>query len=137
MNVLLRVVVSARVSKKRQEHQAEHVERRQARSDEADNPQRGMPFERATENLVLAEKSRERRNSRDGQRGKHKGPRRNRDLAPEAAHFLDVLLAGHGLDHAACTKEQECIEEGVRHQMENTGRKRARTELQRQVAELA
>src|SRR5215472_2542399 len=119
------MLVGARIAKKREKHETEHVKGGHARGDEADHPKCPMLLESAPENLVLAEESSQGRNAGDRQCGHEKGFRRNRNPVPQAAHFLNVLFTRHRMNHAACAEEQKRFEESVRHQMENTSRKSA------------
>ena len=41
------------------------------------------------------------------------------NLLAQAAHLAHVLLAAHGVDHAARREEEQALEERVRHQVEN------------------
>src|SRR4029077_2451291 len=59
------------------------------------------------------------------------------DLFVEAAHFADVLLAGHGVDDAAGAEEQEGLEEGVGHEVKNPCGESTDAEGEKHVAELA
>ena len=93
--------------------------------------------ERRAQNRVLAEKSGQRRNARNRDRRDHERPRRDRNLAPQRAHLAHVLLAGHRVDHAARTEEEQRLEERVGHQVENAGGERAHAQRQEHVAELA
>src|SRR5207244_10822953 len=96
-----------------------------------------MPLERAPENLSLTEKPRKRGNPGDRQGSHKEGPCRDRNFAPQAAHLVNVLLAGHGVNHAACAEEQKRFEEGVRHQVENARGESSHPEREKHVAELA
>ena len=55
----------------------------------------------------------------------------------QAAHFAQVLFAGERVDDAARAEEEQRFEERVRHQVKNTGGKRAYAQSQEHVAELA
>ena len=58
------------------------------------------------------------------------------DLAPDTAHAPHVLLVGHRMDHRPRSEEQERLEEGVRHQVEDAGRIGADAAGEEHVAEL-
>ncbi len=94
-------------------------------------------LEGRAENCVLAEKSSEGRNSGDGQRGDEKCSRGGGNFVPESAHLAHVLLAGHGVNHAAGAEEEERFEKCMRHQVENTSGECADAESEEHVAELA
>ena len=53
-----------------------------------------------------------------------------------AAHAPHVLFAGHRVDDRSAPEEEERLEEGVRHQVERAGRKRADAHRREHVAEL-
>src|SRR6266702_3916312 len=111
-----------------QKHEPEHVEGSQQRGGQSESIQSVadlaapiFALERAEKNRVLAEKPRKRRKSRDGQSGRQHGHVSPPNFLAQAAHTVHVLLAAHGVDHAACGKKEQRLEERMRHQMKNTG----------------
>src|SRR5580704_919615 len=94
-------------------------------------------LKRAEQDGVLAKESGERRNAGDGQRGDEHGPVGVFDFFAQTAHLAHVLLAAHGVNDAASSKEEKRFEEGVSHQMEDPRRKRAYAAGQEHVAQLA
>src|SRR5712691_2818771 len=124
--------VVALLAVKRQKYQAEHIERRQQRRSQAERVKRVsnvaptvLILERAQQNRVLAEESRKWWKSRDRQsRRQHRqvGPA---NLFAQPAHAIHVLLAAHGMNHAACRKKEQRLEERMGHQVKNARRKGA------------
>ena len=55
----------------------------------------------------------------DGERADEHRPIGDGDLLAQAAHVAHVLLAAHGVDHAAGREEEQALEEGVGHQVED------------------
>src|SRR5260370_601889 len=135
--MFLYMLVGATVTEEGKEKKAEHVERGETRSDEADNPQQEKAVEGLAENFIFAEKSGERKNSGDRQGGDQHRCVGVLDLLVEAAHLANVLLSGHGVNHASCAEEQERLEEGMGHQVKNSGGEGADAEGKKHVAELA
>src|SRR5712664_4191193 len=98
------MLVVALLALKREENKPEHVEGSQQRRGQAERVKRVSNFasavfvlERTQQNRVLAEKSRKRRKTRDGQRGRqhrHVGPA---NLFAQPAHAAHVLLATFGI----------------------------------------
>src|SRR6267154_3123710 len=137
VDMFLNMLVGATVTEESKEEQAEHVKRGQPGGDEADNPQQEKAVERATKNFIFAEKSGERKNSGDRQGGDQHSVVGVLDLLVEATHLADVLLSGHGVNHAAGAEEQERFEERMGHEVKNSRCERAHTEGQEHVTELA
>ena len=50
--------------------------------------------------------------------------------------FVHVLLVAHAVDHRAGAEEKQRLEEGVGHEMEDTGHVSGRSHRQEHVAEL-
>src|SRR5215471_3264412 len=136
MDVLFDMFISAAVANEGQKKEPEHIESGQAGSDEANHPEEKEPVEGLTKDFVLAEEAGERKNSGDSQGGDPESPGGGGDSGPEAAHFLNVLLAGPGVNHAAGAEEQQSFEESVRHEMENASSKSADTERKEHVTKL-
>src|SRR5438552_18513629 len=86
---------------------------------------------------VLAEESRKRRNACDGQGGDKHGAESVSDGLPQAAHAEHVLFAAHGVNDGASGEEEQCLEEGVSHQVENACAECTDSASEEHVAELA
>src|SRR5882724_4614559 len=137
VDMFLDVLVGAAITEERKEEHAEHIKRGESRGNEADNPQQEKAVEGPAKDFILAEKTGEGKNSGNRQSGDQHGVVSELDLLVEAAHFADVLLAGHGVDNAARAEEQEGFEEGVGHKVKNSGGEGAYTEGEEHVTELA
>ena len=126
------MLVVALLAEKRQEDQPEHVERSEQRGEQADARRESLAtvvaLEGAQQDRIFAEESGERRKAGDRQRGRQHRAVRPLDLLAEAAHFAHVLLAAHGVNHAAGREEEKRLEERVRHQVEDA---RAKTRRRR------
>ena len=130
----------ARFAVERQVHHAPHVEGRHGGGGETHRPENGGAFMRTVrlpENLVLGEEAREAGNARDGHAADPHGAEGDRDLVLEPAHAPHVLLAAHGVDYGTGTEEEERLEEGVGHEVEDRDPVGADAESQEHVAELA
>ncbi len=75
-------------------------------------------------------------NTGDRERADEHRPVGDRNLLAQAAHLHHVLLAAHGVDHAAGGEEEQALEEGVRHQVEDARGVGAHAAGQEHVAEL-
>src|SRR6185312_6699389 len=107
------------------EIEAEHVERSQSSSDNADHPQNLAPVrtgKNLTENFIFTEESGEGENPGDSKRGSQHHGMRPWNLLPEAPHTAHVLLAAESMNHRPGAEEEQRFEESVRHEMENAGR---------------
>src|SRR5260221_1861406 len=135
--MFLDVLVGAAITEERKEEHAEHIKRGEARGNEADNPEQEKTVEGPAKDFILAEKTGEGKNSGNRQSGDQHGVVSELDLLVEAAHFADVLLSRHGVDNAAGAEEREGFEEGVGHEVKNSGGEGAYTEGEEHVAELA
>src|SRR5215471_2547072 len=136
MDVLFHVLIGAAVANEGKEKQPEHVEGRQSGGDETNDPKSEKAVKGAAKDFVFAEESGERKNSGDGQGGNSEGSGSGGYLPPKAAHFADVLLAGHRVNHAAGAEEQKRFEECMGRQMEDSGGERSDTQGEKHVAEL-
>src|SRR5579864_3474594 len=122
------MLVISRLTAKCQEDQAEHVEGSQQSRQQTEGVQNVatlLALKRCKQNGVFREKAGKERNARDSEsREEHRGVS-SRNLFAEAAHVAHVLLAAHGVNHAARCKEEQRLEERVRHQVENACGKRS------------
>ena len=115
------------------------VDRGQERADVAGDVERHVPAARApstSEDLVLGEEARERRDARQRQAADDEAAERERHRPAEAAHPVEVLLAGHRADQRAGRHEEQRLEEGVRHQVEQAGDVGAGADAHDHVADL-
>src|SRR6266853_117461 len=100
-------------------HQTEHIKGRDERGNHADQPIHPACVIGLPKNLVLGPEARKWRNSRNGERGnphRRKGPGH---INPQPAHLAHVLLAADAVYYRTSRKEQQPLEEGMRHQMED------------------
>ena len=89
------------------------------------------------QDFIFREETRQTGRSRDGQGSDKHRPERHRNLVLQSAHLPHVLFVMHRMDDAAAAKEQERLEEGMRHEVEDAGCKRADTKREKHVTELA
>ena len=89
-----------------------------------------------SEDGVLAEKAAQRPHARQCQRADHERPIRHRHFLSQCAHLPDVLLVVHRVNHRASAKEQQCLEERVRGEMEHARFGSGQTHAHDHVAEL-
>src|SRR5690348_17524988 len=114
------MLVVALFAEKSKKNQTEHVKRGQQGCEQTDGVENVagvgatvFALKGAEKDGVLAEEARERRKARDGQSG---GQHRNvgpLDFLAQTAHAAHVLLAAHGVNHAACGEEEKRFEKGV------------------------
>src|ERR1051325_6147493 len=95
-------------AKEGHEPEAEHIERGQAGSGQANRPENGatmFPVKGCAKDFILAEKACQRRKAgyREGGNGHH--PEGDWDFFAQAAHAAHVLLAADGVDHRPGAKE--------------------------------
>ena len=133
------VLVVARLAEEREEDQPEHVERSESRAKQAEQPKQQSSVRggtRGVQNFVLAEKTRESRDSGDCERGDKHRPERNGNFCAQAAHVGHFLVAAHGVNHAAGREEEQALEESVRHQVKDAGGVGPDSQAEKHVAEL-
>ena len=132
--------VISRGAVKGEEYQPEHIKRSQQRGKKGDGPKHSAAVEahrRLEQNLVFAKETGKQRRARDRQRGQQHGPVGPGDLFPQATHAAHVLLAAHGVNHAAGREEEQGLEKRVRHQVEDAGGESAYAAGQEHVPNLA
>ena len=128
---------SMRRPMKGHEHEAEHVDRRQQRRQQADRPEQRVPALIGVEqDFVLAEKTGKRRQAGNRDRADDERPVGDRQVLPQAAHSPHVLLARERVNHRARSEKEERLEERMRVEVEDARRVRANAHRQKHVAEL-
>src|SRR5262249_33283607 len=122
-----------------EEDEAEHIERGQQRRKQAKRVERvaARDLERGEQDGILTEESREWRNAGDREGGDEHGREGVFDLASQTTHVAHVLLAAHGMNDGTSGKEEQRLEKGMRHQMEDAGREGADAAGKEHIAELA
>src|SRR5574337_683474 len=93
--------------------------------------------ERLPEYLVLAPEAVQGRNAGYRECACREGYRSRLQVVVEPAHLLHVLLAGHGVYDAAGAEEEQALEEGVSHKVEDPGHVRAEPDRREHKPELA
>jgi hypothetical protein len=122
-------------------HEARHVVRGHERGPESEEPGDEVHGIGSTthkgqrEDLILGEEPRQGRHARNGHRGNRhqcKGPRHLAAKPPHVAHVLRVIVTVgmvqplvHRMNDGTGTEEEQCLEEGVRDQVEDSRRPRA------------
>ncbi len=140
VDVVLDLVAPAEAAAEGHVVEPEHVESGHGRGHEADGPDPAAvapDLEGRPQDLVLGEEPGQGRDARDGDAADEHGPVGPRHLGLEPAHLAHVLLARHAVDDRAGAEEQQRLEEGVGHQVEDAGREGADPAAQEHVAELA
>src|SRR5438876_5944231 len=124
-----------------QEDQAEHVESREQRGQQADGVENVTAIaancERTKEDGVLRKETREQRSSRNCERGDQHRPISGLDFLAEATHVAHVLLASHRVNDGARSEEEQRFEESMRHEVKNARTESPDSASQKHVAELA
>ena len=142
VHVALHLGVDAALAEEGAEVQPEHVEGGEPGRHERDRVERAVTRHvvrqvRGEQDLVLREEAREEREARDREHAEQEPAVRPRDLLPQPAHLVRVLLVVHGQDHGARAEEEQRLEEGVRDHVEDRGGVRTAAGREEHVAELA
>ena len=140
MDVVLGVMIHSRFAEKRHEDQSEHIKSRHPRHRRAKQPQQDMSLVAGKgfpQNFVFREETRQKRRTCDGESSHEHRPERHGNLVLQRAHLPHVLLMMQGVNHAAGAQEQQRLEEGMRHEVEDAGCKRADAEREKHVTQLA
>ena len=128
-----------RLAEEDAEDHPERVERGEEGGEVADDRQHHVAaaaLDREREDLVLREEARHRRHAGQRQRADRERDERERHRLPEAAHAVERLGARHRPDDRAGAHEQQRLEEGVRHQVEEAGAVGGDRDAQHHVADL-
>ena len=119
---------------------AQHVIARQPGDQDKDKAAEGMSrseVEAGADDLVFGEEARQRRYPRQRQRSHQEEEAGGGHLAPEASHLAHVLLPVHCVDDVAGGKEEQRLEERVRHQVKEARDLGADSDCEEHVADLA
>src|SRR5580692_683544 len=130
---------TARFTQKRQVPKAEHVERRKQRSEKTNEPEgfaSRTVLKRGVENGVFRKESCKGEKAGYGQDGCGHGPECDGHLLAQTAHLAQILLAAKAVDDGASSQEEQCLEEGMRHEVEDCRGISGDTAAQKHVAEL-
>src|SRR5215510_6607424 len=93
--------------------------------------------ERMGHDFVFAPESCKWRDAGDGNRANKEQLMSPGNLMAQPAHFADVLLSTERVDHRTGRKEEQGLEEGMRHQMEYRGSVGADAAPEKHVSQLA
>src|SRR3984957_18337305 len=118
------------------DHEARHGESGEKGREDADPVKAGASGVSGGEEIVLAEKSGERREAAEGQHTDGERPESERDFVEEAAHFPDVLFLVEGVDDGTGGEEEDRLEESVGAEVKHGGVGAAATDGHDHVAEL-
>src|SRR5713226_145145 len=132
------VLVKALLTTESEEDEPEHIERSEQGRKQAEDIKHsatGLALEGGQEDGILGEEACPERNAGDGERGEQHGPISPWNLLGQPAHAVHVLLAAHGVNHAARRKEEQRLEERMGHQVENACRKSANSAREKHVAQ--
>ena len=125
MQVLAGMVIHARLAMEHQEVQPERIQRRHEHTQQhrpVGNPgARDIGMVHRLDDGVLGKEAGEERRADQRQRTDQHGNPGDRHVLAQPAHVADVLLMVHGDDHGTGTEEQQRLEEGMCHQVEDTG----------------
>ena len=135
-SVLLGVRFPSRLAVEHHDDLTGHVVGGEDRRDEPEHVQRRALGERVEQDLVLRPEAGERRHAGDRQPADDERGGGDRHQLAERAHLAHVLLVVHAVDHRAGAEEQQRLEEGVRHHVEDGGDVGARPDREEHVAEL-
>src|SRR5579859_2483260 len=124
------------VSPESHEQQAEHIKGRDKSGDGANDPIDGVRLIGFPKNFVLAPEACQRGNSSDRSCGDQHDGESYRNISLQSAHVSHVLLASDSMDDGSGTQKEQALEEGMGHQMEDSGRERADAASHEHVSEL-
>ena len=134
------VLVVARRAKEGEEEQAEHVEGSEQRADDAEEPRAVLlargPFCAASRIASLLKKPEKTGTPAMARVAANMVQKVKGIFLRRPPMLPHVLLAAHGVNHAAGGEEEQAFEEGVSHQMENAGAEGAHAAGQEHVAKL-
>src|SRR5579883_231653 len=123
-----------------EQDETEGIERGEHSSGHAGNPEPGAAVRscpRLPQNEVLAEEAgSDERQAGEGASTDDEGPEGKRQLGAQAAHAEHILLM-HGMNDYSCGEEEQRLEKGMRHEMEQGRRPCAQPESEKHIADLA
>jgi hypothetical protein len=130
--------IPAFLSFKGKREEAEHIERRHPRPGKTDEPEDDVSTrECPPEDLILAEKTGQRRDACDGNRGNQERAERRRKRLFQSSHLPDVLFLMHRMNDGPRAQKKERLEESVGHNVKDAGTECPDAEGQEHVSQLA
>src|SRR5262249_6701460 len=138
MHMFLRMMVHPRWAVEGEIRQSKHIEGRQERAGRSHPVEQIlMVRERVGHDLVFAPEACERRYASDGYSADEEQPVGPGNLMFQSDHLTNVLLSRERVDHGSGGQEQQCLEEGMRHEMEDRRGIGADSATEKHIAELA
>ena len=114
-----------------------HVERREQRREQTDDPQHRVDVVGVGQDFVFRPEARERRHAGDCEPADDEGGRGDRHQLLQAAVVAHVLVVMHAMNDGSRTEEQQRLEEGVGDHVEDGGDVGADADSEEHVPELA
>ena len=122
MNVMHLLLAGPCETKERKEEQPEHVEHSKQGCEQCHTPCHWVLRKSLRQNFVLGKETRKGRNSGNSKNSDHECQIGDRQIFLQSTHPSDILFALQRMDYTAGAQEQQCLEERMRHHVENAAR---------------